>query len=155
MTGRKYRVYLPIRKISQAYLDGMTLTELAKKYYVSYYCMWMRLKDRGVLREKPKIELTNAELKQCYTYENMGVNEIAKLYQKTPRRLISRIHSNHYSHYIKTPNANKTITETTKKAIIFLVHDGLLTREQIAQRCNVTRKTIYNYLKELKKNDGN
>ena len=153
MTGRKYRVYLPIRKISQAYLEGATVTELANKYYVSYYCMWMRLKDRGVLREKPNIELTNTELKERYTYDNMSVNDIAKMYHKTPRKLLSRIHSNHYSHYTIRPNANPTITEITKKAVIFLVFDGRLTREQIAQRCNITRKTVYNYLKELKKDE--
>lgn len=73
------RIELPMNKIAKLYESGWSIPKLAKKYFVSYWTMWNRLEDLGIIRKLHRNILSPKEIEYQVKVMGMTYNQIADI----------------------------------------------------------------------------
>jgi len=141
------RIELPMKKIARQYKEGIAIEDLATLHFTSYYCLWKRLNDLGVINKKRPFSIDRKELAQLYLLELYTIHDLAVKYQATERTIIYTLDKLHIQRR-NTGYKNPEINYMTPVTVHFLREIKGMKIREIADRCQVSERTVYNCLND-------
>ena len=133
------RLSLPANKIKSLYLEGWTITKLAKKYYCSYFAMRSCLLGAGAFQERKHVYISPTELKDICEIQGLKTKEVAEGYGVS-MRTVFRAKKRSWKE-IETP-PNKKTTQTTPILIHYLRREKKLKIREVAKIIGITERMV-------------
>lgn len=137
------RIALPLDRIRRLYERGWTIKRLAAKYFVSYWAMYCRLNEMGIIRRKTRKELSPKEMEFQVKEAGLTRKEIADINGVSSRTVIRKMKNSQikdFKHYGKI-----------NRAVIIGVHymrfDKKMKLQAIADSFGLSRRTICTVVK--------
>ena len=138
------RLSLPANKIKSLYLEGWTITKLAKKYYCSYFAMRSCLLGAGAFQERKHVYISPTELKDICEIQGLKTKEVAEGYGVS-MRTVFRAKKRSWKE-IETHHCQKT-TPYTPMIVHFLRREKKMKIREVAEVMGLTPRTICNLQK--------
>ena len=137
------RIELPEKKIKRLYNEGMTITELAKKFYVAYNTMWRFLDELGIIRRKPRVKFSPDELKRTYKFGGSTLHELAKIHHVSTRTM-SRV----FKRSRIKPKGKDKPNNYMPIIVQYLRKEKNLKLREIAEKIGISQREV-NYLMKV------
>lgn len=137
------RIELPINKIAKLYERGWSITKLAKKYYVSYWTMWNRLEDLGIIRKLHRNILSPKEIEYQVKVVGMTYNQIADINGVSKSTIIRKTKRLKITHR----GRNSKINRYTVLGVHYLRGEKMKIHE-IAKTYGISKRTVATLLKK-------
>lgn len=139
-----YRIDLPLDRIKRLYEKGWTIKRLADKFYVSYWAMYCRLNEMGIIRHKTRKYLSPIELKFQTNEVGMTFQEIADINGVSKRTVSRRMKTVQFK---KEKRRNYKVNRSTILGVHYMRFDKGMKLKDIAKIYSLSRRTICSIVK--------